>query len=266
MHTSSRIPRYAGDRHNFDTAAASYAGRPDYPEDFYHELGSRLQDHQDGLMVDLGCGDARLAARAGRWGWRVLALDLSAPMLAAASQRLAEPAGSRVYLVQAHAEQLPLPSRKADALIIGQAFHWMRRRPVAQEVARVLKPHGLWVVLWVEPQRPLSPAALVADELIAAAVPSYNPKAARELGAKNKIPARLGFQVDTWRIEFTRTYSLEEYVRMTVSKSYVASALSGARLGRFEDALLARLRQAGSGARVAELYLLTAHLARLQEV
>ncbi len=257
MEKARKIPRFVGEGYSFDPVAPQYGSRPDYPESFYRELCGRVRHLENGWVVDLGCGDARLAEHIAARDSKVFALDQSAQMLAAATRRL-ESARFRVHLVRGEAENLPIPRNAADVVIIGQAFHWMRKHRVAREVTRVLKPRGLWIVFWVQPQMPLPLSAQIADDLIAQVVPNYDPTMARQLDAKSQIPAGYGFQVQTWQTEFTHTYGLDDYTAMTASKSYVAASLSDEDLIRFKARLLQRLQQSGLGPGLAERYLLTA--------
>jgi SAM-dependent methyltransferase len=258
----AKIPRFVGKSHSFDAAAVDYGSRPDYPADFYGQLHRRIGHGGSGMILDLGCGDARLAQRLAGWGHQVLALDLSAQMLAAARTRLDRLAPSRVHLVHGHAENLPILPESAEAVTIGQAFHWMRPDPVAREIARVLKPRGLWVIFWIQPQTPLSLSAQIADAQIAEVLPDYDPQAARQLDSRSRIPAHSGFLVHTWQTVFACTYRLEEYAAMTASKSYVAASLSSEGLDQFKLKLLRCLEQSQPDLVVTERYLLTAYFAK----
>ena len=255
------IPRYAGADHSFDPAAACYAHRPDYPRVFYNALRARLGPLENGRVLDLGCGDARVALRVARWGPEVLAVDLSAQMVSAAAGRVRGPENPGVHLLRGDAARLPFPAGTIDAVLMGQAFHWMRREWVAREVARVLQPRGLWAVFWVQPVKPLPLPAQIADALIAEVVPGYDPDAAHDLTSKSRIPARFGFQVRTWTAEFACQYRLEDYVGMVVSKSYVAAALSAENAVEFRVRLARQLERNRLGPIVEERYLLTAYLA-----
>ena len=251
------IPQYVGQDHSFDPAAAYYAHRPDYPKAFYNELQSTLGRFRNGRVIDLGCGDARVASHVAHMGAEVLAVDLSERMLSAAAKRLQGLSDSRVYLLQGEAGRLPLPSGTVDAVLIGQAFHWMSKESVGREVARVLTPHGLWGVFSIQPVWPLSLSAQVSDTLIGEFVPDYDAVAAHNLVLKNQIPTHLGFQVRTWSAEFSHNYRLEDYVTMVMSKSYVAASLNSKSTTVFKKELSKRLESNGLVPTVEERYLLT---------
>jgi SAM-dependent methyltransferase len=53
-----------------------------------------------------------------------------------------------VRAVEATAEDLPLPDGGADAITVGQAFHWFDQERVVPELHRVLKPGGVVALVW----------------------------------------------------------------------------------------------------------------------
>jgi SAM-dependent methyltransferase len=124
-----------------EPAARRYVGaRP-----FYHAVAlglamSRLGLGRVPLAVDLGCGTG-LSSRALReWADRVIALDASAAMLAAA-----EPLDGVRYAM-ARSEQLPLPGSVAALATAGAAFHWFDQARTLAELARVLRVGAALVV------------------------------------------------------------------------------------------------------------------------
>jgi SAM-dependent methyltransferase len=52
------------------------------------------------------------------------------------------------YTVCAQAEALPIDSRWADAVIIGQAFHWFDQERALPEIARILRSRGHLALVW----------------------------------------------------------------------------------------------------------------------
>jgi ubiquinone/menaquinone biosynthesis C-methylase UbiE len=106
----------------------------------------RERDHRGLTILDLACGTggflADLAAafpRARRFG-----LDLSPAYLATAGTE-----GRGAALVQAKAEQLPFADASLDAVTSVYLFHELPpkvRKAVAAEIARVLKPGGVFAL------------------------------------------------------------------------------------------------------------------------
>ena len=113
-------------------------------------LREALLDHGGGArtarLVDIACGTGLFLAEVKRNHPRlsVTGLDLSAPYLAVARRRLAP--WSRVGLVEANAETLPLADASVDIVTCVYLFHELPRRArwaVAAEIGRAfLKPGG----------------------------------------------------------------------------------------------------------------------------
>ena len=114
---------------------------------FYRLLARRLAG--TGPILELACGSGRVTAPLVREGHRVLASDISSPMLSRAHQRiqrLGKAARARAHLFQADMRQLPLTGRVPLAVSAFNAFeHLYTRTDVAlalAEIRRVLEPEG----------------------------------------------------------------------------------------------------------------------------
>ncbi|GHJ51443.1 putative methyltransferase [Nonomuraea sp. TT08I-71] len=127
---------------SFGAAAADYDRfRPRYPEE-------ALRWALDGLaaparVVDLGAGTGILTRGVLALGHRVVPVEPDPGMraqLAAATPGTTALAGS--------AEAVPLPDGSADAVLVGQAYHWFDREPAHAEIARVLRPGGTFAPIW----------------------------------------------------------------------------------------------------------------------
>ncbi len=95
-----------------------------------------------GCILELGCGAGRLTGHMRGPGRRIVASDISMPMLERARDRF-----SNVALVRADACVLPHPSEHFDAVFFG--FNGLdcllpldRRRRCLEEIYRVLRPGG----------------------------------------------------------------------------------------------------------------------------
>ncbi|WP_433314824.1 class I SAM-dependent methyltransferase [Micromonospora chersina] len=127
---------------SFGAAAADYDRfRPRYPEE-------ALRWALDGLeaparVVDLGAGTGILTRGVLALRHRVVPVEPDPGMraqLAAATPGTTALAGS--------AEALPLPDGSADAVLVGQAYHWFDKEPAHAEIARVLRPGGTFAPIW----------------------------------------------------------------------------------------------------------------------
>jgi ubiquinone/menaquinone biosynthesis C-methylase UbiE len=101
-------------------------------------------------LLDIACGTGAFLAEVKRNYPRlaVTGIDLSAPYLDVARRRLAS--WSRVALIEANAEALPLAAASVDIVSCVYLFHELPRRArkaVAGEIRRVLKPGGKLVYI-----------------------------------------------------------------------------------------------------------------------
>jgi SAM-dependent methyltransferase len=133
---------------SFGQAAKRYdLARPSYPEAALEwalgnvsgaaEAGERLR------VVDLGAGTGILSRVLLALGHDVIAIEPDPGMrarLAATTPAAVARAGS--------AERIPLPAASADAVVAGQAYHWFAPERAHPEIARVLRPGGVFAAIW----------------------------------------------------------------------------------------------------------------------
>jgi ArsR family transcriptional regulator len=122
------------------------------------ELFGRRQDLQallglldDGWTVgDLGCGTGEMTAMLAPFVRRVIAVDASRPMLAAAKRRLA--GLENVELHAGELEALPIEDGELDAAVAFLVLHYVVDPPKAlAEIARALRPGGKLLVVDMVP-------------------------------------------------------------------------------------------------------------------
>lgn len=96
-------------------------------------------------IVDLGAGTGLLTRVAIQGGFDVVPVEPDPAMRAqldAVTPGVTAMAGS--------AEAIPLPDSSVDGVIAGQAYHWFDGDKAHPEIARVLKPGGVFAPMWNE--------------------------------------------------------------------------------------------------------------------
>ncbi|MEU4470793.1 class I SAM-dependent methyltransferase [Micromonospora sp. NPDC023888] len=127
---------------SFGAAAADYDRfRPRYPVE-------AVRWALDGLagsarVVDLGAGTGILTRGVLALGHQVTSVEPDPEMRA---QLDATTPGTTA--LAGGAESVPLPDGVADAVVVGQAYHWFDRERAHAEIARVLRPGGTFAPIW----------------------------------------------------------------------------------------------------------------------
>lgn len=139
--------RKAKVRQFFDSAAGSWdALRADLVGDRSDVLALLDLFEPTWIVGDLGCGTGHISAALAPSVARVIAIDESGPMLAAARERLA--GTDNVELREGHVESLPLEDGSLDVAILFLVAHFITDPARAmQEVRRVLKPGGRLLIV-----------------------------------------------------------------------------------------------------------------------
>lgn len=128
----------------FGQGAPVYArGRPGFPTESLDWLRDDLGLGPGQQVAELGAGTGKFTRLLTQTGAQVLAVDPVAPML---EQLAAEQ--PRVKTLRASAQNLPLDDASADAVICAQSFHWFATRESLREILRILKPGGVFGLIW----------------------------------------------------------------------------------------------------------------------
>lgn len=130
---------------SFGQAASAYeSGRPGYPADAVAWLLEPVREEARALRVaDVGAGTGKLTRTVVELGADVVAVDPDADMLAALREAV-----RGVPTLAGTAEHLPLPDAGLDAVVLGQAWHWVDVEAASREVGRVLRSGGSLGLIW----------------------------------------------------------------------------------------------------------------------
>jgi ubiquinone/menaquinone biosynthesis C-methylase UbiE len=149
------------------SADAYERARPDYPPAAVDWLAARLGLRPGRTVVDLAAGTGKLTRPLAGTGAEVVAVEPVAEMR--------ERIGPAARALDGTAEAIPLPDASADAVTVGQAFHWFDGPAALAEIHRVLRPGGALALVWNS--RPLdNPVHAAIEGIVAphrAATPAY---------------------------------------------------------------------------------------------
>jgi ubiquinone/menaquinone biosynthesis C-methylase UbiE len=126
---------------SFDRVAAVYQrARPSYPAAAVEWVLGAAPGRR---AIDLAAGTGKLTEVLVAAGADVVAVEPLANMRAELERDLPS-----VRVLDGSAERIPLPDGSADAVLVGQAFHWFDGPAALAEIARVLVPGGVLGLVW----------------------------------------------------------------------------------------------------------------------
>lgn len=130
---------------SFGSAAAEYARhRTGYSTEAVHWALRPITERSPIDLLDLGAGTGKLTQSLMQLpGAQVVAVEPD-PAMIAQLRTLLPTVDSRTGT----AEDIPLPDASVDAVLVGQAWHWFDQRLALRELARVLRPGGVFAALW----------------------------------------------------------------------------------------------------------------------
>jgi SAM-dependent methyltransferase len=132
--------RFDERRLSFGPAASLYDEiRPSYPP----EAARWILGEAPLRVVDLGAGTGKFSRVLAALGHEVIAVEPDPGMRA-----VLEEASPGVTAVAGSAESMPLRSESVDALVAAQSFHWFANDLARDEIARVVRPGGVFGPLW----------------------------------------------------------------------------------------------------------------------
>jgi ubiquinone/menaquinone biosynthesis C-methylase UbiE len=129
---------------SFGRIASDYdAVRPEYAPEALARAVEALGVERESRVVDLAAGSGTLTRALADRFRQVVAVEPDDKMRAVLTRR-----SPSIEAVAGSAERIPLPDRAADAVFVGDAFHWFDGPAAVREIARVLRPDGGVALLW----------------------------------------------------------------------------------------------------------------------
>jgi SAM-dependent methyltransferase len=190
--------------------AARYdRARPRYPDD----LIARVVAASPGVeFLDVGCGTGIGARQYRAAGVKVLGVDVD--------ERMADLArGTGIEVEIGKFEDWDPSGRTFDAVVAGQAWHWVDPVLGARKAAQVLRPNGLLALYWHVFDPPSAVGAPLDEVLqrVAPDAPLQNPglqlQQANVKRAVEGIRTAGGFtEPEQWRYEWQREYTRDEWL------------------------------------------------------
>lgn len=210
---------------SFGADAARYdRTRPAYPDALVRKIVSASPGPR---VLDVGCGTGVLARPLREAGCEVLGVE--------PDERMAEFArGSGVAVEVSKFEAWDPAGREFDAVVAGQSWHWVDPAAGPGQVARVLRPGGVFVALWhvFAPPEPIEQAFGDAFRKAAPDIPFRVGQSREEaLRAYREGCVRTGdafvgtgafSDVQQWSAEWDQTYTTAEYLDLVRTMGPIA--------------------------------------------
>ena len=138
--------------------AADYdRGRPGWPDEVNATPGLAPSD----VVLDLAAGSGKLTEVLLNRFDTVIAIEPQPAFRAILRDRL-----PTIDVRDGTAQSLPLDDGAVDAVFVAQAFHWFADRASLNEIARVLRPEGMLVLMWNLPAGPWEPSTSDAEQVL----------------------------------------------------------------------------------------------------
>lgn len=120
--------------------------RPHYPVAIIPYLAAEARLTQQSVVADIGSGTGISAEPFLDNGNVVYAVEPNKEMREAAEKLLQRYPNFRS--ITGTAERTTLPSRSADLIVAGQAFHWFNQEAAGEEFRRIAKENACGVLMW----------------------------------------------------------------------------------------------------------------------
>ncbi len=139
----------SGKAFDWGKTADEYARYRDiYPEEFYRKITDRKLCVAGQNVLDLGTGTGVLPRHLYRYGATWTGIDISPEQIYQA-KRLAAAAGMEIDFRIVSAEDMAFPDGEFDVITACQCFWYFDHEKVMSDLARILKPGGKLLILYM---------------------------------------------------------------------------------------------------------------------
>jgi SAM-dependent methyltransferase len=199
---------------SFGAAAGVYeSGRPDYPSQAVAWMLEPVAREGRGIRAaDVGAGTGKLTRVLVERGAETVAIDPDPDMLRVLREQV-----HGVPTFVGSAEELPLPDASVDAIVFGQAWHWVDPATASTEAGRALRSGGVLGLIWnIRDER---------EPWVARLTEVMHGSHAEEMLAQGDPRVDAPFTVlesSQWR--WTRPITRAQLLAMARSRSYIITA------------------------------------------
>lgn len=152
MNVKNRKPNKqidAGKPFDWGRTSADYAKYRDiYPDVFYEKIVERNLCISGQRVLDLGTGTGVLPRNMYRFGAEWIGTDISGNQIAQA-KRMADELNQEMEYITAAAEDIDFPEHSFDVITACQCFWYFDHEKVMPKLARILKPGGRLLILYM---------------------------------------------------------------------------------------------------------------------
>ena len=146
--------------------AADYdRGRPGWPD----EVTAIPRLTPSSVVLDLAAGSGKLTEVLHKRFDAVIAIEPQPAFRAILRNRM-----PTTDVRDGTAQNLPLGDAAVDAVFVAQAFHWFAEGGSLNEIARVLRPAGVLVLMWNLPAGPWEPSASETEQVLLDRAPAHD--------------------------------------------------------------------------------------------
>lgn len=227
--SKQNIDRFLGFQNEYDRY------RPEAPP-MVTSLLSNYLGGRPSVVADIGCGTGLSTFLWKNTADSVIGIEPNPDMLSKAVEKLNQDAEAHsLSFIQGYSNQLPLGSDSTDIITCSQSFHWMEPQSTLQEIARCLRPGGVFaaydcdwpLVLQADIEAKYNLLITAADNLLAELQPeSERAHKWDKEGHLSRIQASGHFSFAR-EIVFHNTESCdaERYVGLTLSQGGIQAVL-----------------------------------------